>query len=250
MRHGYSAMTALAVVCAAGIGANATTRKDARIASSVYRSFVFRHYLNDDDIKVVSKDGVVTLTGSVSAGYHKTLASAAADAQSGVKSVDDRLQIKGAGPEAGSDAWLAGKVKTALLFHRSVDAGETKVEATDGVVTLSGRAGNQAQKDLTGEYARDVDGVKDVHNELTVAQAPSKARRLEENIDDASITSEVKVILLFHRSTSALNTHVRTTGGVVTLDGKAASTAEKDLAGKIPGDAKGVKRVKNDIRVE
>ncbi len=37
--------------------------------------------------------------------------------------------------------------------------------------------------------------------------------------------------LLYHRSTSAINTKVETKRGVVTLYGKASNAAEKDLAG-------------------
>ena len=250
MKLKYSAMMTLAVVCVLGIGARAATRTDAQIESSVRKSFNFRHYLKNDDIKVESKDGVVVLTGSVSEEYHKTLAADTAAAQTGVASVDNRLDIKTGGPAAGSDAWLTAKVKATLLFHRSVSAVATEVDSKDGVVTLSGRARNQAEKDLTAEYARDVDGVKNVNDELTVAKTPSAARRLERKIDDASVTAEVKATLLFHRSTSALNTQVSTAHGVVTLTGKASSTAEKDLAEKIVGDVKGVKSVKNDVTVQ
>jgi len=52
------------------------------------------------------------------------------------------------------------KVKTTLLFHRNVDGFKTKVDVKEGVVTLTGEALSQAQKDLAGEYAKDVNGVK------------------------------------------------------------------------------------------
>ena len=62
------------------------------------------------------------------------------------------------------------KVKTTLLFHRSVSGFKTEVNVKDGIVTLQGEATSQAQKDLTTEYAKDVDGVKDVKNEMTVCK--------------------------------------------------------------------------------
>ncbi len=135
------------------------------------------------------------------------------------------------------------KVKTTLLFHRSVSA-MTEVNTTDGIVTLQGEATSQAQKDLTTEYAKDVEGVKDVKNEMTVSKTSKKTSRTTgEKIDDASITAQVKMALLFHRSTSAINTKVATKHGVVTLSGKAENTAEKDLVTKIVDDVKGVKSV-------
>ena len=103
----------------------------------------------------------------------------------------------------------------------------------DGIVTLRGEATSQAQKDLTTEYAKDVEGVKNVKNEMTVSKTSVKPdKTVGEKIDDASITAQVKMTLLSHRSTSALNTKVKTKNGVVTLSGKAKNAAEKELATK------------------
>ncbi len=50
------------------------SKMDDRIESSAKKSYVFKTYLKGDDIKIQSKDGVVTLTGSVSEESHKSLA--------------------------------------------------------------------------------------------------------------------------------------------------------------------------------
>jgi osmotically-inducible protein OsmY len=85
---------------------------------------------------------------------------------------------------------------------------------------------------------------------MTVSKASKKtAQTTGEKIDDASITALVKLTLLNHRSTSALNTTVTTKRGVVTLGGKAKNAAEKDLATKIVNDIKGVKNVKNKMTI-
>lgn len=136
------------------------------------------------------------------------------------------------------------------MFHRSVSAGNTDVGVKDGIVTLRGNAASQAQKELTTEYAKDVEGVKDVNNEMTVTKTSEKTRTVGEKIDDASITAQVKTTLLFHRSTSALNTKVETKRGVVTLYGKASNVAELNLATKLANDVNGVKGVKNRMTIE
>jgi hyperosmotically inducible periplasmic protein len=56
--------------------------------------------------------------------------------------------------------------------------------------------------------------------------------------------------LLYHRSTSAINTSVTTNNGVVTLSGKASNAAEKDLAIKFAKDVNGVKSVKNQMTIQ
>ncbi|MFH1933847.1 MAG: BON domain-containing protein [Pseudomonadota bacterium] len=164
--------------------------------------------------------------------------------------MDNRLEVKGAPPTANSDAWLRDKVKVTLLFHRSVSAGTTEVDVKDGIVTLRGDAASQAQKELTTEYAKDVEGVKDVNNEMTVTKTSKKTRTVGEDIDDASITAQVKMTLLYHRSTSALNTKVETKRGVVTLYGKVGNAAELNLATKFANDINGVNGVNNRMTIE
>jgi osmotically-inducible protein OsmY len=225
------------------------SKMDNRIESSAKNSYVFKTYLQADDIKVQSEDGAVTLTGTVSEESHKSLAQETVADLPGVKSVDNMLEVKGASPAAMSDAWITAKVKTIFLFHKNVSA-ITEVNTKDGVVTLQGKAANEAQKDLTTEYAKDVEGVKGVNNEMTVGKIAKKKQTVGQKIDDASITAQVKMTLLYHRSTSALNTSVKTKRGVVTLSGKAKSGAEMDLAAKFANDVNGVKSVINRMTIE
>jgi hyperosmotically inducible periplasmic protein len=165
--------------------------------------------------------------------------------------VDNRLEVKGASPTPNSDAWLGEKVKATLLFHRNVSAGTTEVDVKDGIVTLRGDAASQAQKELTTEYAKDVEGVKDVNNDMTVSKTSEMTMaRVIGKIDDASITAQIKMTLLFHRSTSALSTKVETNDGVVTMYGKASNAAEKDLVTKLVNDINGVKSVNNRMTIE
>lgn len=226
------------------------SKTDDRIESTAKKSYVFKTYLKGDDIKIQSKDGAVTLTGTVADNHNKSLAQETVAGIPGVKSVDNRLEIKGTPPAENSDEWIMTKVKATLLYHRSVSGFATEVNVKDGIVTLKGEAPSQAQKDLTTEYAKDIDGVKGVNNEMTVAKTPKKARSAGDKIDDASITAKVKMTLLYHRSTSAINTKVVTKGNVVTLTGKAKNAAEKDLATKYANDVNGVKSVKNQMTIE
>jgi hyperosmotically inducible protein len=59
----------------------------------------------------------------------------------------------------------------------------------------------------------------------------------------------VNMTLLNHRSTSVINTTVRTKHGVVTVGGEAQNAAEKALVGKLVADINGVKKVKNRMTV-
>jgi hyperosmotically inducible periplasmic protein len=230
---------------------------DDQIESTAKRTYVFKTYLKDDNIKLQANEGAVTLTGTVSDVSHKSLAGETVAGLPGVKSVDNKLVEKGGVPAAKSDAWLITKVKSTLLFHKNVNAMATEVTSQNGIVTLRGDAASMAQKDLTTEYAMDVEGVKNVKNEMkvptpekTATQAvATKVNTVVDSIDDASITALVKATLLNHRSTSAINTTVDTKDGVVTLGGKAKTAAEKDLAGKFAGDVHGVNKIVNNMTI-
>lgn len=216
---------------------------DDRIESSFKKSYVYKMYLKDENIQITSKEGLVTLSGDVLDETHKPMAQDVAEALPGVKGVQNTIVLK----NDKSDTWLKMKVQTALAFHANVNASSTDVSVKDGIVTLKGKAINQAQKDLTSEYAKDVEGVKSVNNEMTIAKADDT---LGEKIDDASITAQVKMSLMLHRSTGAIRTSVTTNNGIVTVSGNAHSEAEKDLVSKLCEDVPGVNNVVNKMTIE
>jgi hyperosmotically inducible protein len=120
-------MMAAVALLAISVPVHASTMDD-RIESTARDSYVFKTYLKSDDIKIQSRDGVVTLTGIVSEEYHKIT----------------------------------------LLYHRSTSALKTKVETRRGVVTLSGKASNAAEVNLATKLADDINGVKSVKNLMTI----------------------------------------------------------------------------------
>jgi len=256
MKHGkMKSNYSLALMAAVGTMFTTTTslrasETDDRIEASAKQSHVFKTYLRDDSIKTDSNNGAVTLTGTVGEASHKSLAEDTVEGLPGVKSVDNRLKIKGEAPAEHSDGWLGTKVKTALLFHRNVSATGTDVNVKDGTVTLSGEASSMAQKELATEYAKDVEGVKQVKNEMTISKSPAKPPQTTgERIDDASITAQVKSSLRSHHSTSAIKTKVQTTDGVVTVSGIAKNAAEKSLVTKLATDIQGVNSVINNMTI-
>jgi hyperosmotically inducible protein len=120
-------MMAAVALLAISVPVHASTMDD-RIESTARDSYVFKTYLKGDDIKIQSRDGVVTLTGIVSEEYHKIT----------------------------------------LLYHRSTSALKAKVETRRGVVTLSGKASNAAEVSLATKLEDDINGVKSVKNVMTI----------------------------------------------------------------------------------
>jgi len=247
-RLAFAVAAAAMFITSAPVRASET---DSKIESSFKKTYVYKTYLKDDAINTEAKDGVVTLTGTVAEESHKTLAQETVASLPGVTRVDNQLATKAEAAAENADTWMGRKVKTSLMFHQNVSASKTTVEVKDGIVTLKGEAASAAQKELTTEYAKDIEGVKQVKNEMTVAATPEMAERTAgQKIDDASVTAQVKTALSTHRSTSSLKTKVETRNGEVTLTGIAKNAAEKALVTKLVTDIKGVTGVKNEMTVD
>jgi BON domain len=70
--------------------------------------------------------------------------------------------------ELGENAVTTGKVKSALIADKAIDASRIDVDTRDGVVTLKGEVATAAQKKRAEAIARKQHGVKQVINNLVV----------------------------------------------------------------------------------
>lgn len=225
----------------------ASSSTDSKIEDAAKSSYNYRTVL-EGRVTVKATDGNVTLTGTVLYKDDSALAEDTVKNLPGVLNVENDIMVKSDIPEH-SDAWIALKIRSELLVKGNVSATATKVDVMNGAVTLTGTADSLAQKELTGIYAKDIENVKSVKNDIVVTP-PAPGSTVGETIDDASITSEVKFALLSHRATSALATKVTTVDGVVSLSGMTDSDAEKDLAVKLAQDTRGVKSVIDTMTVK
>jgi hyperosmotically inducible periplasmic protein len=237
-----------------------TTTKQTQTASSIESSFrdsyPYKTYLQNDNITMSVKGSKVVIEGSVPDASHMILAEKVANSIAGVKSVDNRIQVEGGRPLKESDAWVGSQVKAELMMHPDVNAARTDIFVNKGVVTLHGQAQNDAQRALTAEYAKNVKGVKQVVNAMTVAGGPAMQPPVTMAppaagavADDAAIEARAETALDNNASTSDLDVALDSTGGVVTVIGTADNQAQKDLVTRIVTDIRGVKAVNNEMTV-
>ena len=224
-------------------------RSGNRVGHFAEKSYVFRTFLVDDDIKIdITNDSVATLTGTVSTWSKRSLAKETVSGLSGVKMVVNNLEVKDGLPADGSDLWIRDKVKTMLMFNRNFDGFKTDVDVKDGVVTLSGEAKSEAQIESMTAYVLDIGGVINITNDITVEkEVKAVSGKGSDYVDDASITAQVRLAMLFNRMTSNFKTEVETKNGLVTLSGNALNSIEKEFAGELAGYIHGVRGVRNDI---
>lgn len=149
---------------------------DATTTATVKSKLLWNRNTEGLSIEVSTADGVVTLEGEADSDASKQLAERLAENTDGVKKVDNRITVAAQAGTGGamardsdrdagdtvSDAWITSKVKSTLLFSSAVSGTDISVETRDGVVTLEGEVGNDAEKALAVELTRDIRGVKDV----------------------------------------------------------------------------------------
>lgn len=150
--------------------------------------------------------------------------------------------------DAASDMRMHMALEMKLATNDHLSAMMINTDVKDGVAHLEGEVATDAQREMAGELAMTVDGVKSVMNDLQVnADAQTLGEQLAESVDDAALTARVKSRLLASENTSGLQIDVDTAGSVVTLSGQVESETARELAGLIAANTPGVSSVRNEL---
>jgi osmotically-inducible protein OsmY len=153
-----------------------------------------------------------------------------------------------------SDIWLKATLITTYTLNEHLNPLDIDVDVEQGVATLTGTVDSAIERDLAGELADGVDGIKQVRNELEVRPAQAGAEEADygfrQRVADANTTARVKSRLLWNAETQGLQIDVDTRDGVVSLEGRVASVAEADLAALIAQNTSGVRGVKAKLEVD
>ena len=141
---------------------------DTVITAKVKAKLMSEDSLKKSDIKVITTNGVVTLSGSASSPEAKSLAKTAAETVDGVRSVDNTLKTPGSSQAVAktkrvvSDSWITTKVKSELLADSISKGIDVSVVTLHGVVVLKGALANQDAIEHVKDIAAKVKGVKSV----------------------------------------------------------------------------------------
>lgn len=153
---------------------------DATTAAAIKSQLLWNKHTDGLKVNVDVNRGTAVLEGTADSDAALDLAERIAANTDGVEDVDNRLKIAKAEAEADadtgeqaatavSDAWVATKVRSVLIWNREVPAHSIDVEVENGEVTLLGNVDNGAQKNLAAELAGNVRGVDEVSNQLSVS---------------------------------------------------------------------------------
>jgi osmotically-inducible protein OsmY len=257
---------------------------DASITARLETMYLLNEHLNPFRINTTTKDGVVTLTGTVDDAIEKDLAEALAKSIDAVSKVDNQLTIeRRATPEVDrsstavrtrvEDANITAAVRRRIAYNNMLDDANIGVDVKDQAVRLYGTVPSEAAREEAVAVAEDTRGVLEVRNDLVVEEKPRSevadadttaadrdnesvteeiketAEEVGDTISDEWIEKRVEAQLAWNRNVSLMNLDVEVQDGIAKLSGRVISEEQKDLAGAIASRTSGVSDVQNDIEV-
>jgi osmotically-inducible protein OsmY len=190
-------------------------------------------------IAVSAADGVVTLRGTVGSFREKQEAKHDVERIYGVKDVKNEIEVRILNEHRRSDAELRGAVLQAMMLDNLVPSTiDAKVD--NGVVTLTGKANWQYQRDEAESVAGNLLGVMGVEDEIELIAPGPTAHDVEHSIKKA-MERNAKL--------DAESVDVESSNGTITLRGTVSSWADHDEAVGAAWAAPGVTEVKDHILV-
>ena len=261
--------TGAAPVATSGRSTAADTLEPAWITTKIQAQYYASPTLKPWNIDVTTMgDGTVTLNGSVDSQETSAEAERIARATEGVNNVDNRLRVNATGAPAADatsrqaitepDAWLTARVQSKFFGSDLVKGRDIAVDTSNGVVTLTGTVDSATERDEADALARSTDGVRDVHDNLTVEVSPASAHlnpvetlpQPNRVSTDDWITTRVRSRFFIDPRVKNMNVDVTTDHGVVTLRGQVQDEDAKAAAESIASHIAGVKQVKNELTVK
>jgi len=213
--------------------------KTTDIRKAVEAELKFDPLVDDADVHVVNINGDVALNGTVPSYPQYLEAAAATQRVSGVKNVDNHLQVVLPDADFRDDAMLTTAANNALALNVTVPDG---VEATvsDGNVTLTGTVGYGIERAAAEQAVAGLTGVRNVRDDIDISY------------DADPVDIDLHVHEALNRSAVVpddSDVKVATDGGTITLTGHVRTWAEHDAVIGAAWMARGVVDVDDELKV-
>jgi osmotically-inducible protein OsmY len=196
--------------------------------------------LENDDIAVSVRDGVVTLAGFVKSYLDKWHAERVAGRVKGVKAIANDLTVKLPSSSERSDPDIARAALDALKWNIAVPVGRLQVKIDNGWVTLEGDVDWNFQREAAEKSVRSLAGVRGVTNLITIKARPTPQ----------DVKQKIKATLERGAQFDADRITVEIAGNKATLKGTVRSYAERRDAERAARNAPGITDVENKLTVD
>lgn len=201
------------------------------------------------ELQVAVQDKVVTLSGKVQSFAERELAERVARSVAGVREVRNAIALE---YKPRSDGEILADARARLRWDAYVEDDLIQSSVKDGVVTLTGSVGSDAERSraffdawVVGARAVDTKALK-----VEPWLGEQHARKSSPKVPDAELIKAVEAALLYDPRVRSSNLEVDAKGGVVTLRGVVDNLKAKQSAVLDARATTGVARVVDHVRVK
>jgi len=214
-------------------------KSDNQLQRDVMDELAWVPNIEEANIGVTAKEGVVTLSGFVGNYSQKLAAEHAAAGVLGVQAIAEEIKVRFPGDAKTSDTEVAGRIANVFSWNVNIPHDKITIKVERNWVTLGGTVEWNYQKDAAHTAASQIEGVLGFTDDIVVRNAPSTADVGE------------RILAAFKRSSDADAATVRVVAksGTVTLSGKVHGRHERTIAQRAAWAAPGVYRVEDNIVV-
>jgi len=215
-------------------------RTDSEIQRDIEDELRWDPSLENDDVAVSVRDGVVTLAGYVKSYLDKWHAERVASRVKGVKAIANDLTVKLPSSSDRADPDIARAALDALKWNIAVPHDRIKLKVDKGWVTLEGDVDWSFQRDAAERAVRSLTGVKGVSNLVTIKARPTPQ----------DVKQKIKEALERGAQFDADRIMVDVDGNKAILKGTVRSYAERRDAERAARNAPGITEVENKLTVD
>ena len=212
-----------------------STLSDADLHKNVVAELAFDPSVDERNIAIAVRDGVVTLSGTLRVFAQKSAADAAVKRVGGVLGLAENITIDLPELHVRTDTDLALSALEALRWNPLVPQGSVLVKVDAGHVTLTGSVDWQFQRETARAAVASLGGVRGIINDINL--------RTQETAEN--ITSKIGDSFRRSASIDAARVCVEVRDGIVTLSGTVHSWAEREDAVRAAYSVAGVCDVEN-----